>query len=110
MSIAFADEMEDEVEIESIDARRDSIAELSVTDMAHVGDLDAGCLVQGAEYRKEMDETDELTDELVQVAPNMGGKWLRPRRESCAKSVGGRREVTRGGGRDPDHPKPLNAM
>ena len=52
VSIASADEMEDEVETESNDARRDRIADLmdgenSVTNMAHVGDLDARCLVQG---------------------------------------------------------------
>ena len=90
VSIASADEMEDEVEMESIDLR--------VTDMAHVGDLDARCLVQEKEYRQDVDE---LTDELVQVAPNM---WQvahtpRPRRtrkrmsdtrsgpESCARSL-----------------------
>ena len=79
VSTASADEMEDEVEIERIDARRDSIAELSVTDTAHIGDLDARR--QRGKHRQEVDETDELTEEvcvlppgkeLVQVAPNMG--------------------------------------
>ena len=51
VSNASADEMEDEVETESIDARRDSIVELSVTDTAHVGDLDARCLVQGEGHK-----------------------------------------------------------
>ena len=87
MSIASADEVEDEVETESNDARRDCIADLmggenSVTDMAHVGDLDAGCLVQGGEHRQDVDETDELTDELVQVAPNMGAGGSHPQATS----------------------------
>ena len=72
VSSASANEMEDTGEIESIDARRDSIAELSVPDMAHFGDIDARCLVQGEEHRHEVDETDKLTDEPVQVSPNMG--------------------------------------
>ena len=59
VSIASADEMEDEVVIKSIDARRDSVAELNVTDMAHVGDLDARCLVQGGRG-------------------NTGKRWTRP--------------------------------
>ena len=92
MSIASADEVEDEVETESNDARRDCIADLmvgenSVTDMAHVGDLDAGCLVQGGEHRQDVEETDELTDELVQVAPNMGGGHVEPARGEAEPGV-----------------------
>ena len=52
VSIASADEMEDDVAMESI--------HLNVTDMAHAGDLDAGCLVQEEKCRQDVDETDEL--------------------------------------------------
>ena len=62
--------------------RRDCIKDLMdgenrVTDMAHVGDLDARCLVQGGEHRQDVDEIDELTDELVgSCGAQHGGRWL----------------------------------
>ena len=68
--------------------------DLSVTDLAHVSDLDAKCLVQGGEYRRNVDETDELTDEQVQVGAKHGSRWLTPP---------GHVEPGRGGGRRNGH-------
>ena len=62
---------------------------------AHFGDIDAGCLVQGREYRQDVDETDKLTDEPVQVAPNMGAGGSRSQATSNQEEEERNQEWTR---------------
>ena len=65
VSIASSDESGDEADGEEEELKQQT---------------EATSLVQGGEHRREEDETDAQVpgSELVQVAPNMGGRWLTP--------------------------------